>query len=73
MASKRHLRRKSCDGKKKYPNSAIASNAAFARGRISKSWIIPYRCKFCGGYHIGHPPKHVRQSILAKRGFIKSK
>lgn len=30
-------------------------------------WLTPYRCQFCRGFHYGHPPKRVRQSIAAHR------
>jgi len=53
MASKRGIRRKACEGKKRYESAEDAQNAmrgARRRGHI----VTPYRCKFCGGIHIGH-------------------
>lgn len=67
MASRRRLRKKSCDGKKKFTDQESAGRAAAYRTRLHGRWITPYRCKFCGGYHIGHPPRSVRQSLKAKR------
>ena len=55
MASHRALRRRSCQGKVRY---ATAGKASAARGIIQhRSYTGPmniYKCRFCGGYHIGH-------------------
>jgi len=67
MASKRRQRRKACDGKVRYKTSKSAHNEAFRRMRESGEWLNSYKCAFCKGFHIGHPPKRVRQSILARR------
>lgn len=72
MASKRHLRRKSCSGKARYTRAQDAQHAAAAAGRRTQEWIVAYGCPFCGGHHIGHPPAHVRQSIRARRGRTES-
>ena len=66
MASKRRVRRQSCEGKLRYPTqdeARMASNRANSR----TSWIMPYKCNFCGGYHIGHAPNGVRQSVIARQ------
>lgn len=63
MASKRRLRRKNCDSKMRYAGKPEADTAAhFARVR-SGDWVMSYKCKHCNGWHIGHPPKHVREAI----------
>lgn len=49
MASKRHVRRKACEGKIRHPTLEQAE--AMARNGTS-----PYRCSFCGGFHCGHIP-----------------
>jgi len=67
MASKRRLRRNACTGKIRYSTSLEAQHAAAAACRRSASWIVAYGCRFCGGHHIGHPPKNVRQSIKDRR------
>ncbi len=54
MSSKRALRRRSCEGKTRYPSVEVARAAAKSvkrRGHI----VTPYRCPFCGGIHLGHP------------------
>lgn len=67
MASKRRLRRKACTGKVRYETAQAAQHAATAACRRAHAWIVAYGCRFCGGHHIGHPPKNVRQSIKARR------
>lgn len=64
--TKRKLRKKSCDGKVKYINEEDAERSAKAVHRKTGHWIEAYHCKFCGGFHIGHPPFNVRQSIVAQ-------
>jgi len=65
MASKRHLRRKSCEGKIRFTDAASAQRAATSHEYAFKHWMVPYPCKFCGGYHIGHPNKKIKQKIIA--------
>jgi len=68
VASKRNVRRKACAGKVRYESIAAAEFAAASGRRKTAEWIIGYGCKFCGGFHIGHPPAKVRQAIKAKQG-----
>lgn len=44
-----------------------AQAAATAACRRAHAWIVAYGCRFCGGHHIGHPPRNVRQAIKARR------
>ena len=67
MASKRHLRRKQCDGKIKYPDALTAHRSAGVASDRSSGWISSYKCEFCGFYHIGHPPKKIKRLLVAKR------
>ena len=67
MASKRHQRRKACEGKVKFSDFATASRAAYSYQRTFGHWMLAYKCDFCSGYHIGHPPRHIRQAINARR------
>lgn len=62
MASKRRLRRKQCDGKRRFPDQGAAQWAAtqYMRARGFGSMMTAYHCRFCNGYHIGHAPAHVR-------------
>jgi hypothetical protein len=54
MASKRRLRRQSCEGKVRHETAGAAWIAAkrTGDGRETK----PYRCPFCGLWHVGHLP-----------------
>lgn len=62
MAAKnaRHKRR-GCDGKRKYADCA-AAQAKIKRTR-GAGLLLPYRCKRCGSWHVGHPPYHVIRAI----------
>lgn len=68
MASKRRTRRKMqrnvCQRKKAFPTEAAAKHATWltrkankrpGHGRAGSLW--PYKCKFCGRWHIGHKNK----------------
>ena len=66
MASKRRIRRQSCEGKLRYQFLDAAQGAA-RNANSRTSWIMPYKCNFCGGYHIGHAPNGVRQSVIARQ------
>lgn len=52
MASKRRLRRKGCEGKIRHETYG---EAAHHRRRLRKPDIDIYHCRFCGGWHVGHP------------------
>lgn len=60
MSSKRAIRRRACTGKKRH--ATLADAAQMAGGGM-----MAYRCQFCGGFHIGHPPLKMRK-IWAERG-----
>jgi hypothetical protein len=66
MASKRHQRRKSCEGKIRFTDYISARRAATSHQYAYGQWMNPYPCKFCHGWHIGHPPKKVRQAIISQ-------
>lgn len=56
MASKRRLRRKQCDGKRRYESApdALAGIKALHRAKGYQGFLSVYRCQFCKGYHFGH-------------------
>lgn len=57
MSSKRHLRRKACEGKVRHESSAAAMRHIRSLRRQGDLYTGPlnaYRCEFCRGYHIGH-------------------
>ena len=51
MASKRKVRRKSCEGKIRY--DSIPSAMAGMK-KTSSCGLNVYKCKFCGKFHVGH-------------------
>lgn len=63
MASKRRIRRKACDGKKKHASlgAAIGFNKRFKGGGMNA-----YHCRFCGCYHVGHTPRSIRKAMRRK-------
>ncbi len=67
MASKRHLRRKSCEGKRSFPTMEEAGRAAGVSSGVYRTFLTAYRCQFCHRFHIGHPPREVRRALRAKR------
>lgn len=69
MSSKRAIRRRSCKSKQRF-GSQLAASAAIGRLRRNTgdtSWMTTYRCQFCGGWHFGHTPSRIRQSITDSR------
>lgn len=62
MASKRALRRRSCEGKVRHASAGAAHIAA-----LKTPGTHAYRCNFCGSYHVGHAPARIRQAIAARR------
>lgn len=66
MASKRRIRRNMCLGKKRH---ASKENALIARWRMilmhGKENIVgvyPYKCQFCGMWHLGHESGRIRRA-----------
>ncbi len=67
MSSRRHERRKSCEGKIKFNSEQDAERAAGSYSATFKVWMTAYHCKFCKKYHIGHPPKRIRLAISREK------
>ena len=61
MASKRAVRRRSCQRKVRHETHAAAPQALrlLTLSKGFQGHQIIYRCAFCGGYHYGHPPARV--------------
>lgn len=68
MASKRHLRRKSCEGKIQFPDKETAMKACFSYKRKFGQFMTAYPCKFGNHWHMGHPTKQVRTALSHKYG-----
>jgi hypothetical protein len=63
MSSKRHIRRKQCSNKRRYPEMQPAQYAAFLAGKRWGGKFNCYHCRFCGGWHFGHAPGFVQQKL----------
>ena len=48
---------RSCRIKRRYGSHAEARAYALLSRQHTGETILPYACQFCGGWHIGHPPK----------------
>ena len=55
MSSKRNQSRRACRFKKPYDAEGASREAAAARRGLDEP-IYPYKCPYCGNYHIGHNP-----------------
>ena len=72
MASKRRIRRRACGTKKRFGTqddamAEVRRRVAVTKGKMGGK-LAAYHCQFCHGYHIGHPPAKVRQSIADRLG-----
>lgn len=61
MSSKRHLRRKGCGDKVRHATREAARAHLFGLVRKfdkpSSERLETYQCRFCRGWHVGHPPR----------------
>lgn len=67
MSSKRHVRRKQCDGKIRH---ASAQDAGYHRHLLNVKDPAPmsvYRCKFCGAFHVGRMSARRLQGMRARK------
>lgn len=68
MASKRHKRRRGCEGKRRYVTiGAAITELNRARQREPGIRLNVYRCTACGMFHLGHQPAVVRRAIEERR------
>ena len=57
MASKRHKRRRGCEGKQRHTDRATALQHLRHLARAGHAWMLNiYHCRFCKGWHVGHAP-----------------
>lgn len=54
MSSKRHMRRRSCEGKRRHANRGAAIAQIRSIGARLYGDVEPYLCQFCHGWHVGH-------------------
>jgi hypothetical protein len=69
MASKRRLRRNACGHKIRHAteDAARAAIRALRRAGNARAPLTPYRCPYCGAFHVGHPPADVRRTIQERQ------
>lgn len=65
MASKRHIRKRSCENKVGHDRlqSAVAHEKSLQE-KYRFNYLV-YKCKFCGKYHVGRASH--KQNIAIKR------
>lgn len=64
-AATERLIERACAAKVRHAGRRAARRAADdARARGVR--VSPYRCPFCGGWHVGHPPSLVGMQALAR-------
>ena len=72
MASKRRLRRRECEHKRRYDTQEEAAAEAFntrdRSGGVTNGGIRPYPCPHCHGWHVGHPPGAWRRTMFKFNG-----
>jgi hypothetical protein len=66
MSSKRRQRRKACEGKHAHLDQATAVTHLISLKHKGDFGLITYKCPFGNHWHVGHPPRKVRQALAAK-------
>lgn len=66
MASKRNLRRRSCEGKIKFDSANDAFNFMKKKGPMGR--LSVYKCHLCHKYHFGHRPGKGIHAMIEARG-----
>jgi hypothetical protein len=67
MASKRHLRRRSCG--KKRPFDSFEQASTFLSNQKGVHGFQIYKCDFCHKWHFGHMKSKNIHAMIEKRGF----
>ena len=67
MSSKRRLRRRRCENKRRYETQTEAVQAIInmKQAGVCRPDTHSYRCDLCGGWHVGRAARHLgrRKSI----------
>lgn len=64
--TKRRIRRRTCENKIRHISAADAHAARAAMGPEGTALRV-YACRFCGNWHLGHPPYNSRAKPLGRR------
>lgn len=67
MSSGRQQRRRACDGKVRLRSQQVAQRVARLMSQRTRSLLLPYRCRWCGHWHVGHPCRREREAYYARR------
>lgn len=70
VSSKRHVRRKQCEGKVRHATVTKALDHIRSLRFGGKSYsgsMNAYHCEFCGGYHVGHAINQQRPGLKGRR------
>lgn len=55
--------RRGCEGKRRYESETEAYQHMTALRKKDGARVNYYACPLCEGFHVGHTPRRVRQSI----------
>lgn len=69
MASKRHIRRRSCEAKVRHEDFERALAHAKRQRAVYGEVVRPYRCQHCGGWHVGRQARGRYHGEVAARLF----
>jgi hypothetical protein len=60
---------RSCTNKVRHPSLKYASRALrimIRKGSAERGELAPYLCRFCHGWHLGHPPVELKVRRLRR-------
>ena len=61
-------RSRSCDGKRRHETFQAAARSMAHTGQVTgQLTLIVYRCDWCDGYHVGHPPRAEQRQLRYER------
>lgn len=63
MASRRRQRRRACEGKRRHAGRQEAERALRRMKPRAQGVLNVYRCRNCGGWHVGHAPGFVQRAL----------
>lgn len=68
MSSKRRLRRRQCENKQTHTTEQEAwKHCDHLKIRFQQRWR-PYKCRFCGKWHVGRPGRERMRKVSAGKG-----
>jgi hypothetical protein len=67
MSSRRARRRRACGHKQRHTTQGDAIRHARHLMLQFGGHYLPYRCSFCGQWHVGRPNRRIEQAIAARR------